>query len=222
MGSKPRLDKAKFLHAEWKNDTDFRTMVSTTLSLVVTVAFALYNGFLGVCNFSIWHGSICVFYLLLTAVRGIILRGRRRCGQYRTFLVSTVILLLLNLALITPIVLMMRLEKPVNIGLIPAIAMAAYTTYKIIAASVRMFGKKGRGQGGLLLAELRTIRFIDALVSILTLQNTLIMVNSTESGADGMLTLTAISSAAVYLIIVFATVRLLVTGVQSHNKTAQF
>ena len=45
---------------------------------------------------------------------------------------------------------------------------------------------------------LRTVSFIDALVSILTLQNTLIMVSS--SGGDmGMLPLTAASSAAVWL-----------------------
>lgn len=44
--------------------------------------------------------------------------------------VTTNLLLILNIALILPITLMIKLEKPTDMGLIPAIAMAVYTTYK--------------------------------------------------------------------------------------------
>ncbi len=50
---------------------------------------------------------------------------------------------------------------------------------------------------------LRRINFIDALVSILVLQNTLIMVNSKGNNGN-MLPLTAATSAVVLLLSVFA------------------
>lgn len=60
----------------------------------------------------------------------------------------------------------------------------------------------------MLIRELRAINLIDALVSILTLQNTLIMVNTEAGEQDRMFTLSAISSAAIYLLIVIITLRL--------------
>ena len=58
-----------------------------------------------------------------------------------------------------------------------------------------------------LIHELRTINLIDALVSILTLQNTLIMVNTDPGRERSMLPLSAVSSAAIYLLILVITVR---------------
>jgi len=136
----------------------------------------------------------------------------RLCGM------EAFILLVLNLALILPISLMVILEKPVNMGLIPAIAMAAYTTYKLTMASVHIQKQKRSRHNDILIVELRTINFIDALVSILTLQNTLIMVNQKKTSAKDMLTLSAVSSAAIYIVILFTTVRLLVKGFKQIKK----
>src|SRR5699024_8817583 len=48
-------------------------------------------------------------------------------------------------------------------------------------------------RGNILLAELRTVNFIDALVAVLTLQNTLIMVERTATDGNGMLPVSAAS-----------------------------
>ena len=165
---------------------------------------------------SVWHGSICVFYLFLIAIRGMILltekknmaRGEQEKEQHRhrTSVICSVMLLLLNLALILPVSLMAVLEKPVNMGLIPAITMAAYTTYKLTMTSVHIQKQRHSRSGNVLISELRTINFIDALVSILTLQNTLIMVKQTESGCNDMFLLSAVSSAVIYIVILFITI----------------
>ena len=89
-------------------------------------------------------------------------------------------------------------------------------------AFVHIQKKKRSKFNNALVVELRTINFIDALVSILTLQNTLIMVNQTESSANNMLTLSAISSAAIYIVILFTTVRLLVKGFKQVKKQGRF
>lgn len=189
-------------------------------SFGMTILFALYNGFLGIYQFSIWHGSIGIYYLLLAGIRGIILLTEKniktKCKKEKTkrrkqaFALSAAMLLLLNVALICPIVLMVKFEKPVNLSLIPAIAMAAYTTYKVTIASINIYKQKRRKNSNFLITELRDINFIDALVSVLTLQNTLIMVNSTEQSTDNMFVLVAISSAVIYIIIVVISIRLIV------------
>lgn len=107
---------------------------------------------------------------------------------------------------------MVVLQRPVYLKLIPAIAVAAYTTYKITVASVHLL--KRNQNGNILIAELRTVNFIDALVSVLLLQNTLIMVNQPTKTASSMLVLTAVSSAVIYMIIVIVSVHMLVKELQ--------
>ena len=67
-------------------------------------------------------------------------------------------------------------------------------------------------RGSILVAELRTVNFIDALVAVLTLQNTLIMVEGTAADGSAMLPLTAVSSGAIYAVIVAVTIRMLQKG----------
>lgn len=203
----------------WRRDFGFRTLASAEVSLAATALFALYNGYVGLRSRAVWNGSVCVYYLLLTAARGYILWAerrraalpppeRRRAGR-RAFAMSSAALLALNLALVVPISLMVGLRRPVGIGLIPAIATAVHATWKISAAAVNF--RKRRRSRDLLVRQLRTIGLVDALVSVLTLQNTLIMVNL-EGDGGSMLMLTAASSAAIFLIIVAISIRDLVAA----------
>ena len=131
---------------------------------------------------------------------------RRELYRKRSCLISSLLLTALDLALMLPIALMVVLAKPLYIGLIPAIAMAAYTTWKITIASIHICRRRRFGED-LLLGELITVNFIDA---ILSLQNTLIMVNQAKTGDSGsMLTLSAVSSAVIYAAIIALTAQLL-------------
>ncbi len=62
----------------WKKDYTFKTITSSVISFGGTILFALYNGFLRISLLSVWHGSICVFYLLLIAIPGMILLNEKR------------------------------------------------------------------------------------------------------------------------------------------------
>lgn len=209
----------------WREDYHSQTLMSAAASFGCTALFAVYNGYLGLCHGSVWHGSIGVFYLLLMAVRGMILLTEHRTGSKskgeqarcrRSFLISSSLLLILDLALILPIAMMVVLDKPVTMGLIPAIAMAAYTTWKITMASIHMGQQRRKSGRNILVAELRTVNFIDALVAILTLQNTLIMVTGTETDGNRMLPVSAASSAVIYVAIVVITIGMLRRGL--HQK----
>lgn len=210
----------------WREDYVRRTLLGAAASAGCTALFAAYNGYLGLLHRSAWHGSIGVFYLLLTAVRGIALLAEKRnrtlppeqqdrCRS-SAFLLSAGLLLALDLALILPISMMVVLDKPVSMGRIPAIAMAAYTTWKITMASLHLGRQRRRPCGNTLAGELRTVNFIDALVAVLTLQNTLIMVMGTGE-ENGMLSLSAVSSGIIYAAIVAITLRMLKKGLQQRK-----
>lgn len=202
----------------WKTDYDFKTVFSALGSLAVTALFAFYNGFLGVYHASLWHGTICVYYLVLVILRAIIIEAKknseRKADTDRTkikvYISSAALLLFLNLCLVVPVSLMAVRQKPVNMSLIPSIAMAAYTTYKIVMASVNL--KRRKKSSDCLVRLLRTISFIDALVSVLSLQNTLIMVNMKGDGSE-LLILSAVTSAAVMLSIFALSFCSLITGI---------
>lgn len=208
----------------WREDYIGQTLMSAAVSLGITALFALYHGYLGLCYGSVWHGSIGFFYLLLMVIRGTVLLTEKQnqtrleteqiLCRHRTFLISSVLLLVMDIALIWPIFMMVVLDKPVFMGPIPSIAMAAYTTWKITIASIHMRRQRQRANGNILVAELRTVNFIDALVAILTLQNTLIMVNQTTTDGNTMLPVSAASSAMIYIVIVFITVRMLRKGLR--------
>lgn len=218
---------ARFLRT-WREDYIYQTLMSSAVSFGCTALFALYNGYLGFRYGSVWHGSIGIFYLLLMVIRGIVLltemrnqtrlaAEQNRCRR-RIFLISSVLLLVLDLTLILPISMMVVLDKPVSMGLIPAIAMAVYTTWKITMASIHVGRQRRRSGGNILVAELRTVNFIDALVAILTLQNTLIMVKRTTMDENAMLPLSAASSAVIYAVIVVITVGMLQKGLRQTNQ----
>ena len=118
----------------------------------------------------------------------------------------------MNVCLVVPVSLMVVRQKPVDMTLIPAIAMAAYTTYKVIMASVNL--KRRKRSSDRLVRLLRTINFIDALVSVLSLQNTLIMVNMKGDGSE-MLALTAITSAAIMLTVLALSIAAMIKGIVS-------
>ncbi len=213
------------LFHQWMKDYDFKTFMNSTASLVLTVIFALYNGFLGIQHQSVWYGSVCVYYLLLILLRSLIILTEKRtrarekseaeARRYRTYRICAFLLLLLNLALIGPIIVLVRQQRPVNMTMIPAIAMAAYAFYKIILATIHLVKRK-RSEN-CLVKLLRTINFIDALLSIMTLQNTLIMV-VTKDDKLSMLPLTATTSGLMWLIIVVLSVSSLVYSVREHRR----
>ncbi len=211
-------ERAVNLFNRWKDDYAYRTIITAFGAWITTVIFALYNGILGYRHSSMWHGTICIYYLLLVILRGMIIYSEKKIVAYAgkewarsiVCVIGAVLLLILNTSLIVPITIMVKHQKPVTLTLIPAIAMAAYTVYKITMASVNL--KRSKKEADSLVRFLRTISFIDALVSILTLQNTLIMVNS-QDGSLNMLPLTAATSAAILCVTLQLSVACMYRGI---------
>lgn len=193
--------RIKDFQKTWKSDYYFSTVFSSAISTLISIVFALYNGALGIVYQSWWHGLICVYYLLLATIRAILI-GTRRKNQKTIRMITYLLLLVMDVSLIGPIYVMVSGERSYTYGLIPAIAMAAYTIYRITISIVHF--RKSRKKDKSLLFELRMINMTDALVAVLSLQNALIIVNGGMN--EGMRTLTAWTSGGIYLVIVLITI----------------
>lgn len=196
------LKRIKSIKQTWKSDYFYSTVLFSSISALISMAFTVYNGVLGIVYQSLWHGSICVYYLLLAVVRAILLKTRHN-SQRKVFIGTHLLLLLMDISLIVPIYVMVSGERSYTYGLIPAIAMATYTTYRITMGIIHYLKSKKADNPPV--AELRMINLTDALIAVLSLQNALIIANG---GMDSEMTmLTSWTSGGIYLVIVIITIR---------------
>lgn len=150
------------------------------LSLVLTLLFSFYNRIIGITQKSLWHESISIYYFLLVLIKSIVIiclnNSTNRKKDLFIFKLIKFLLFILNVLLIVPIILMIINKRIVKISFILSIAVALYVTIKTSKVIITYI--KQRKETNILLKELRVIDLMDVVVSILTLQNTLIAVNS--------------------------------------------
>ena len=195
----------------WKADYQFKTLTTSTLSALVGLGFTVFNVMLGIVYKSVWNISISIYYVFLAIIRGIVVYSIRKASysenqkvQYiRVYIRTHIMMIFMDLCLVVPIAYMVIGKRSYEYGLIPAIAMAAYTTYRISMGIINF--RKSRKQENILVKELRTVNLLDSLVAILTLQNALIIANGSDM--QSMMTLTAWTSAGIWLMIVIFTVK---------------
>ena len=199
-----------FLHS-LREDYHFRTVYTTRISAFITFGFTVFNGMIGFLYRSVWNISICIYYVLLAIVRRIIVRSQRKTADKnqdkeiikKTYAVTHIILILIDLALVVPISLMVIGARNYTFGMIPAISMAAYTTYRMTMSIIHYL--KSKRNENRFIRVIRTINLQDTLVSVLTLQNALIIANGDDMAS--MMRLTMWTSAGIWGVILFFTVK---------------
>ena len=203
----------------FKNDYAFRTFFFSAVSLITGAAYAAYNLFLGLAYSSAWNTGIAAYYLSLFCIRFFILSAeikydepQKEKARKRLFRVQSALLFATDISLIAPITLMALQKKEVNFSSVHAITIAAYTTYKIVMSAINF--SKAKKNGNLSVKMLRNVNLVDALVSVLSLQYTLVM--TFGGGIEGdMLFLCAFSSLAVWGFLIILSV---VNAVKSRKK----
>ena len=177
----------------------------------MTFGFTIFNGAIGILYRSVWNISICIYYVLLAIVRRIIVRSQRKTVDKhqdkemikKTYVVTHIILILIDVALVVPIALMVIGARSYTYGMIPAISMAAYTTYRMTMSIIHYL--KSKRNENRFIRVIRTINLQDTLVSVLTLQNALIIANGDDMAS--MMRLTMWTSAGIWGVILFFTVK---------------
>ncbi len=178
----------------------YRWYIFAGVSFIISIAFLVYNFIFGVIYRLVWNFSVSFYFLLLIVIKAIILSGENKWKKLskeiitekrlKLFKIENIFLIMIDLALIAPVALMLLEQKnTANIGMIPTIAVAAYTTYKIVMACVNY--TRTKKTDNLAIHGLKVISLKEAIVSIITLQNTMVVV---FGDAKEMLTLTTWTS----------------------------
>lgn len=204
-------DRLKKFLRSLREDYHFRTVYTARISALITFGFTVFNGMIGFLYRSVWNIAICIYYVLLAAVRRIIVRSQRKNVDKnqdkeiikKTYAVTHIILILIDAALVVPISLMVIGARNYTYGMIPAIAMAAYTTYRMTMSIIHYL--KSKRNENHFIRVIRTINLQDTLVSVLTLQNALIIANGNDMAS--MMRLTMWTSAGIWGVILLFTVK---------------
>lgn len=176
-------DKKTSYGARFLEDYTFRTILTTLPTFLINVVYTVYNGVIGVMNQSAWFITMAVYYSLLGIMRYFAVNTERKTSRMENpklirkrelsvIRTDGILLLLLNLALSGVVLLTIAKGTAKTHSEIMVISIAAYTFYKITMAVINMV--KVRKMQSPILITIRNIGVADALVSMLTLQTTML------------------------------------------------
>ena len=189
-----------------------RTVLMSFMSFVLAALFAIGNGVAAVLLLSVWYGVIAGYYFVLSVVRIIIVTAGSIAGRLKNQYVAKLrvsigggfALLWLEWALLCVIVLRLVTSPPEGNKII-AIASAAYTFVKVIMAIINAVRAKRYKDP--VVETLRYINLTDALVSLVTLETTMVALfgNASDmipiSASLGFIVCAVTIFIAIYLII---------------------
>lgn len=158
----------------------FRTILTSTVALLMSIFNSILNGYLGITERSIWFGALAAYYIFLAIMRLALLVYHRARRDYESegltrakrYMLCGVLLLILNAALSSAIAQMIFDDRGFEYKDWLIFAFAAYAFYKIIMAVINAL--RARRQDDLTIQAIREINMVDAAVSILALQTALL------------------------------------------------
>lgn len=178
---------ASKLFGRYLTDPVYKARVSLHRSLAINLLYAAVNLISGLVYKSAWFHILAGYYLILSVMRFLLLRfvrktgiGKNRLLEWRRSRLCAWILLLVNVALSGAVLMMMYQGRGYDYGPILIYAMALYTFYITISATLDLF--KYRRSESPVLSTARVIKLTSALVSMLNLETSMFA----AFGADGM------------------------------------
>ena len=184
-----------------KTDKRYRIVAFAICGFSINLLYALYNGVLGIISHSIWFLSLCAYYTILSSMRfGIIMQDRRNIST-ENFITRFcgIMLIVLAFVLSGSVYLSLTNDVAVKHQEIMMITIATYTFYKAAIAIVNTV--KIRRKNSLLLSTIRSISCADAVVSILSLQRSM-LVSFGEMERYRIYMMNILTGAGVFIIII--------------------
>ena len=170
------------LGAKYLNDLNFRTEISLYFGLFINLLYIGMNIFSGIRYRAVWFISLAFYYILLAVMRYMLLRkGKKEHNLYndwKRYRMCGIILLIMNQALAAIVIIIVKQNKGFNYSGLLIYAMALYSFYSVITAIFDIV--KFRKHGSPVISAAKAIKFVAALVSMLSLTTAMI----TQFGND--------------------------------------
>ena len=202
----------------WQDDTRLRVNVSLYGSLGWNALYGIFQLWLGFYHRTFWFCSLGGYYICLAVMRFFLVRhttkyapGERMVAELKKYRACGIVFLLMNLALALIIFFMVYWNRTFEHHMITAIAMAAYTFTSLTMAIINVI--KFKKYNSPVFSASKAISFAAALVSVLTLESTMLTTFS-----DGSMTATAqkwmlgATGGAISILIVATAIYMIVVG----------
>lgn len=198
------MEKRKFTFAII-NDYGFRAVTFSTVAFTVNIAYAIFNGAMGIISRSVWFGALSLYYIVLSALKAYVIIGSRRINKlnenrplllarmYRNCGISQIIL---SIALSGAVAQMALSDQGFKYADLMIYAAALYAFYKITIAIIQFV--KSRRHGRTINETFGLINLSDGLVTMLALQTALLA----AFGEGSSKVYNAITGTAVMLMII--------------------
>ncbi|MGN0612967.1 MAG: hypothetical protein ACI4JB_03625 [Porcipelethomonas sp.] len=197
-------------------DMPFRTHISLYFSLAVNLLYAAVNLFSGIWYWSVWFITLAVYYIILAAMRFLLVRfvnrvgiGRDQYREVRCYRLCGIILLGLNIALSGVVILVIKQNKGFEYAGILIYVMAMYTFYITVSSIVNIV--KYRRYNSPVMSAAKVINLAAGLVSMLSLETAMLSqfgsgknspyFNQIMTGATGAGVGVIVLSISVYMIV---------------------
>lgn len=148
-----------------------RILKFALISLAVNIAYSIYHVVVGVSTRSWWLFTIGIYYVILSTVRFVIIRHKVNKNSLLRF--TGIMLMMLSVSLIGTVILAFVKDRGKAFHLIVMLTIAVYAFSKITLATIKLI--KARKSRSAKTVALRNISFADALVSIFSLQRSMLV-----------------------------------------------
>ena len=143
-------------------------------SLIMNIAYSIYNIALGTTTHSWWFITVGVYYSILGLMRFAVLRTRKKRVKKNLQTFTGIMLVLTSLPLAGMVILSSIKDRGVVHHEIVMITIALYTFIKITLATINLVKARGK-RASVTISTLRHITFADAAVSIYSLQMSMLV-----------------------------------------------
>lgn len=160
-------------------DIKFRTEVSLGLGFTINLLYIAIKMASGIYYHSAWFIALAIYYILLAAMRLLLLYHRKWPEgsahlelELRRYRMCGCVLLVMNLALGGIVAFMVRHNRGYEYPGTLIYAMAVYSFYAVIIATINVV--KSRRHGSPVLSAAKAINLVAAMVSILSLETAML------------------------------------------------
>lgn len=175
------LKKYKYTNAMLE-DYGYRTIVFSTFSFLLNVAYIVFVGTFAIISRNAWYISMSAYYLCLSLMKGNVFYSMRKHNteikQARAYRYCGIIFICLAFVFSGLMTLIYAQNRVIKYAGVMIYVVAAYTFYKLTLAIYNIF--KARKQDSLYVQSIRNINMVSALVSIVLLQVSMMQAFSQE------------------------------------------
>lgn len=207
-----------------RGDVQLRVKLSLYGTLIFNAVYAVFQLCLGFYHGSVWFFSLFFYYILLAAMRFFLLQYTRKHGagenmktEFKRARICGILLLIMNLALAGIVIYIVWQFKVIKHHEITTIALAAYTFTALTLAIVNIF--RYRKYSSPLFSLTKAISFASALVSLFTLESTMLTVFSAEDTPEGFeQIMSALTGGAIMLMIISMAIATIIKSTKELKK----